>query len=181
MSWFARFVEPDQPLTPPGKLCWSNYRHSSCFLNEVLNNSESANTQHVLCKLQVSNQSAFSNNIRCPPENAALVRMGPPVYWSITIIDCTASSDTSRLIWFVFSFLLSPHLCSLQASRHKWQLRPFSSFFPLLFKIVAIAHPFQTSQNPTRYSSYVWTIVQTGTHLSHDGSLSLVLLAWYPR
>ncbi len=105
----------------------------------------------------------------------------PPVYWLITIIDCTASSDTSRLIWFVFSFLLSPHLCSLQASRHKWQLRPFSSFFPLLFKIVAIAHPFQISQNPTRYSSYVWTIVQTGTHLSHDGSLSLVLLAWYPR
>jgi hypothetical protein len=72
----------------------------------------------------------------------------PPVYWLITIIDCTASSDTSRLIWFVFSFLLSPHLCSLQASRHKWQLHPFSFYFFLLFKIVAIAHPFQTSQNP---------------------------------
>jgi len=154
MSWFARFVEPDQPLTPPGKSCWSNYRHSSCFLNEVLNNSESANTQHVLCKLQVSNQSAFSNNIRCPPENAALVRMGPPCllidyyYW----LHCILRHWPPDLICIFF--LNSPHLCSLQASRHKWQLHPFSFFFFLLFKRFAIAHPFQASQNPTRYSSY---------------------------
>ncbi len=179
MYWFARFVEPDQPLTPPGKLCWSNYRHSSCFLNEVLNNSESANTQHVLCKLQVSNQSAFSNNIRCPPWKCRSCQNGSPLFidWLLLLI---ALPPPTLAAWFDLFFPFSFHLTCARSrplvTSDNCILFPFLFF--LLFKIVAIAHPFQTSQNPTRY---VWTIVQTGTHLSHDGSLSLVLLAWYPR
>ncbi len=58
--------------------------------------------------------------------------------------------------WFDLFFPFSFHLTCARSRPlvTKWQLHPFSFYFSLLFRIVAIAHPFQTSQNPTRYSSY---------------------------
>jgi hypothetical protein len=98
---------------------------------------------------------------------------GSPLFidWLLLLI---ALPPPTLATWFDLYFL-SPFTSLVLAPGLSSQLTiaSFFLFFSLLFKIVAIAHPFQNSQNSTRYS-YVWTIVQTGTHSSHDGSLGLL-------
>lgn len=173
MYWFARFVESDQPLTPPGKLCWSNYRHSSCFLNEVLNNSESANTQHVLCKLQVSNQSAFSNNIRCPRWKCRSCQNGSPLFidWLLLLI---ALPPPTLAAWFDLFFPFSFHLTCARSrplvTSDNCILFPFLFF--LLFKNscncaslsnLTKSNPLCMNYCPNWDPFITWWIIELGT------------------